>query len=55
MYYYPEAEPVLRQALQKMGRRDLIGNGEQQLIPGNRSASILNRLILPAIHAKLRA
>jgi uncharacterized radical SAM protein YgiQ len=32
-YHDPENWPMLRKALQKMGRRDLIGSGEKQLIP----------------------
>jgi len=32
-YYDPENWPILREALLKMGRGDLIGNGEKHLIP----------------------
>jgi len=32
-YHDPENWPILRKALQQMGRGDLIGNGEQHLIP----------------------
>eukprot|EP01034_Spumella_vulgaris_P027183 gene27183-33869_t len=32
-YYDPENWPILREALVKMGRGDLIGNGEKHLIP----------------------
>ena len=32
-YHDPENWPMLRKALQKLGRRDLIGSGKQQLIP----------------------
>jgi uncharacterized radical SAM protein YgiQ len=32
-YHDPENWPLLRQALQQMGRADLIGNGRKQLIP----------------------
>jgi hypothetical protein len=32
-YHDPANWPLLRQALQDMGRADLIGNGKQQLIP----------------------
>ncbi|MGD2118289.1 MAG: YgiQ family radical SAM protein [Chromatiales bacterium] len=40
-YHDPKNWPLLREALQKMGRADLIGNGKQQLVPrgrGERSA-----------------
>jgi hypothetical protein len=32
-YHDPENWPVLREALRRMGRNDLIGNGSHQLIP----------------------
>jgi hypothetical protein len=32
-YYDPENWPILRETLVKMGRADLIGNGEKHLIP----------------------
>jgi radical SAM superfamily enzyme YgiQ (UPF0313 family) len=32
-YYDPENWPVLREALKRMGRADLIGNGERHLVP----------------------
>jgi uncharacterized radical SAM protein YgiQ len=32
-YYDPENWPVLREALKRMGRSDLIGNGERHLVP----------------------
>jgi hypothetical protein len=32
-YYDPENWPILREALKRMGRTDLIGNGERHLIP----------------------
>ena len=32
-YHDPENWPLLREALKKMGRADLIGNGKKQLIP----------------------
>ena len=32
-YHDPENWPVLRDALKRMGRADLIGNGKQHLIP----------------------
>jgi len=32
-YHDPENWPVIREALNKMGRSDLIGNGKQQLVP----------------------
>jgi uncharacterized radical SAM protein YgiQ len=33
-YHDPNNWPVLREALRKMGRADLIGSGKQQLVPG---------------------
>jgi hypothetical protein len=33
-YHDPNNWPVIREALRKMGRADLIGNGKQQLVPG---------------------
>jgi uncharacterized radical SAM protein YgiQ len=33
-YHDPNNWPVLREALRRMGRADLIGNGKQQLVPG---------------------
>jgi len=32
-YHDPDNWPVLREALRRMGRADLIGNGKHQLIP----------------------
>jgi len=32
-YHDPENWPILREALKRMGRADLIGNGKQHLIP----------------------
>jgi hypothetical protein len=32
-YHDPENWPLLREALQRMGRADLIGNGKKHLIP----------------------
>jgi uncharacterized radical SAM protein YgiQ len=37
-YHDPNNWPVLREALRKMGRSDLIGNGKQQLVPGYQPA-----------------
>jgi uncharacterized radical SAM protein YgiQ len=41
-YHDPENWPMLRKALQKLGRRDLIGSGKHQLVParqpGNRQS-----------------
>jgi len=34
-YYDPENWPVLREGLKRMGRGDLIGNGERHLVPPN--------------------
>jgi uncharacterized radical SAM protein YgiQ len=38
-YHDPDNWPVLRKALQKLGRRDLIGNGKHQLIPAQQPRS----------------
>jgi len=38
-YHDPDNWPVLREALRRMGRADLIGNGRQQLIPAYQPAS----------------
>ncbi len=32
-YHDPDNWPVLREALKRMGRADLIGNGKHQLVP----------------------
>ena len=32
-YHHPENWPILRETLVKMGRGDLIGNGERHLVP----------------------
>ncbi|WNV05137.1 YgiQ family radical SAM protein [Candidatus Methylospira mobilis] len=37
-YHDPENWPMLRDALKRMGRSDLIGNGKQHLIPGYQPA-----------------
>jgi radical SAM superfamily enzyme YgiQ (UPF0313 family) len=37
-YHDPNNWPVLREALRRMGRADLIGNGKQQLIPAYQPA-----------------
>jgi uncharacterized radical SAM protein YgiQ len=37
-YHDPNNWPVLREALRRMGRADLIGNGKMQLIPGYQPA-----------------
>jgi uncharacterized radical SAM protein YgiQ len=37
-YHDPNNWPVLREALRKMGRADLIGNGKMQLVPGYQPA-----------------
>jgi uncharacterized radical SAM protein YgiQ len=37
-YHDPNNWPLLREALQEMGRADLIGNGKHQLIPRNQPA-----------------
>jgi len=49
-YHDPENWPLLREALKKMGRADLIGNGKKQLIPawqpagtGQKAAAIVAR------------
>jgi len=40
-YHDPENWPLLREALKKMGRSDLIGNDESQLIPAYQSAPLV--------------
>jgi uncharacterized radical SAM protein YgiQ len=43
-YHDPDNWPMLRKALQKLGRRDLIGNGAHQLIPaGQRGRDVRSR------------
>jgi radical SAM superfamily enzyme YgiQ (UPF0313 family) len=37
-YHDPNNWPVLREALRRMGRADLIGNGKQQLVPAYQPA-----------------
>jgi hypothetical protein len=37
-YHDPENWPVLRQALKKLGRSDLIGNGKHHLVPPRQPA-----------------
>ena len=37
-YHDPDNWPTLRQALKKMGRADLIGNGKHQLVPSRQPA-----------------
>ena len=38
-YHDPKGWPMLREALQRMGRADLIGNGKNQLIPAHQPAA----------------
>ncbi len=38
-YHDPDNWPMLREALQRMGRADLIGNGRQQLVPAYQPVS----------------
>lgn len=38
-YHDPKGWPMLREALQRMGRADLIGNGKNQLIPAHQPAT----------------
>ena len=38
-YHDPENWPILRQALKQMGRGDLIGNGDEHLVPYNNSSN----------------
>ncbi len=42
-YHDPANWPLLRQALRRMGRADLIGNGPEQLIPLRQPATALER------------
>ncbi len=41
-YHDPENWPILRDALQRMGRSDLIGNSDRCLIPRNTPPSVMN-------------
>jgi len=43
-YHDPENWPLLREALQRMGRADLIGNGKKHLIPSFQPAGTGNRM-----------
>jgi hypothetical protein len=43
-YHDPENWPLLREALQRMGRADLIGNGKKHLIPAFQPAGTGNVL-----------
>lgn len=38
-YHFPKDWPLLREALKRMGRADLIGDGEKQLIPKDQPTS----------------
>ena len=42
-YHDPENWPVLREALKRMGRADLIGNGKQHLIPAYQPVGTASR------------
>ncbi|MES9869196.1 MAG: YgiQ family radical SAM protein [Sedimenticola sp.] len=48
-YHDPENWPVLREALKKMGRADLIGNGKKHLVPAWQPAGTGGK---PPAHAK---
>jgi uncharacterized radical SAM protein YgiQ len=39
-FHDPENWPILREGLQRMGRGDLIGNGEKHLVPGWQAAGV---------------
>ncbi|MET0048857.1 MAG: YgiQ family radical SAM protein [Sedimenticola sp.] len=51
-YHDPENWPVLREALKKMGRADLIGNGKKHLVPAWQPAGTGGK---PPAHAKQTA
>ncbi|MET0092253.1 MAG: DUF3362 domain-containing protein, partial [Sedimenticola sp.] len=51
-YHDPENWPVLREALKKMGRADLIGNGKKHLVPAWQPAGTGGK---PPAHAKQSA
>ena len=42
-YHDPENWPLLREALKRMGRADLIGNGKRHLVPSFQPAGTGNR------------
>jgi uncharacterized radical SAM protein YgiQ len=42
-YYDPENWPILRDALKRMGRADLIGNGERHLVPAPGAEPVIDR------------
>ena len=42
-YYDPENWPILREALKRMGRADLIGNGERHLVPAPGAEPVVDR------------
>ncbi len=46
-YHDPENWPVLREALKRMGRADLIGNGKQHLIPAYQPLSPRSQALRP--------
>jgi len=58
-YHDPNNWPLLRDALRKMGREDLIGDARQQLVPreqaGERKASRVPRRKIPATTRQCRA
>jgi len=54
-YHDPDNWPVLREALRRMGRADLIGNGAHQLIPLHQPHGSLVRDASPGRSARLRA
>jgi hypothetical protein len=42
-YHDPNNWPILREALKRMGRADLIGNGKQHLIPAYQPLALTGR------------
>ena len=53
-YHDPENWPVLREALKRMGRADLIGNGKQHLIPAYQPVGGMRAARAPAADAPFR-
>jgi len=50
-YHDPENWPLLREALKRMGRADLIGNGKRHLVPSFQPAGAGLRQVSPATRA----
>jgi hypothetical protein len=53
-YHDPENWPILREALKKMGRADLIGNGKHHLIPAYQPVGTRRVFGAPAARSAFR-